>query len=127
MPNLRTLVERDLAVVLEDRGSGFAWDITVTDPAGLSAGLTGRSSDISQIIDPDTGQTVSGRAASVTLRLSTLTAKGLGLPRSISQETLRPWVVTFNDIGGQPHTFKVIQSNPDRTAGVVVCHLEAYA
>lgn len=126
MANLRELAERDLALTLEDAG-GFAWPITITSPTGQSATLRGRSSDIAQVIDPDTGRAVSGRAASVTVRVSTLTAKGLPLPRSISQETMRPWVVTFNDIGGAVHSFKVVQSNPDRTLGVVVCHLEAYA
>lgn len=123
---LREIAEQDLAVTLEDSVHGFGWDITVTDPAGTSLALTGASNDIAQVIDPDTGQAVSGRSASVALRIATLVAGGLGLPQGIADEAARPWLVTFDDINGNAHTFKVSQSNPDRALGVVSCLLEAW-
>jgi len=127
MPGLREMAEADLAFTLEDEATGFGWPITVTDPAGTSStGLIGQSDDIAQLIDPDTGQAVSGRLASVGLRISSLTAQSLGLPEAIADETSKPWVVKFDDINGVAHTFKVQDSNPDRALGVVVCVLEAY-
>lgn len=125
---LRELAEQDLGAVLEDGAYGFGWPITLTNPAGLvDSTLVGFSNDISQVIDPDTGQAVSGRAASVVLRLSSLTAAGFDIPRGIADQTSKPWIVTFNDIGGTSHTFKVSKADPDRALGVVSCMLEVYA
>ena len=124
--SLRAVAETDLGVILEDGVFGFGWPITITDPAGTVKPLTGFSDDISQIIDPDTGQAVSGRLASVALRISSLTAAGLGLPVSIADSTSKPWLITFDDINGNAFTFKVSQSNPDRALGLVVCLLELY-
>lgn len=123
---LRSLAESDLAAALEDSAGGFGWPITVTDPNGVTADLVGSSSDIGQVIDPDTGEAVSGRLASISLRLSSLAAKGLTLPQGIADAAKKPWLVSFDDIGGTPYTFKVQQSNPDRALGVVVCLLELY-
>lgn len=126
--NLRTLAEQDLSFILEDKVNGFGWDITVTNPAGLSStDLVGSSTDISQVIDPDTGEVVSGRSASVALRISSLVAVfGNDLPEGIADTSGKPWLVTFNDINGNPFTFKVQQSNPDRTIGIITLLLEFY-
>lgn len=124
--NLRQIAEADLAVTLEDATNGFGWSVKLYDPSGNYVSLTGQSSDISQMIDPDTGQMVSGRMATVTLRLSTLRAKGVEAPRGISESNSRPWVVEFDDILGQSWKFKVLRTSPDRTLGTVTCYLEAY-
>lgn len=120
---LREIAEQDLALTLEDI-DGFGYNIQVTDPAGLSKPLVGRSGDIGQAIDVDTGQLVSGRTASVSLRISSLTAAGLGLPEAVADSTSKPWRITFDDINGVSFAFKVSQSAPDRTLGLVTCHLE---
>ncbi len=124
--SLRTIAETDLGRILEDDTNGFGWLITVTNPAGFAKALKGFSNDISQVIDPDTGQAVSGRLASVSIRIALLTANGLAIPEGIVDATSKPWLVTFNDINGNGYTFKVQQSNPDRTLGLVVCILEFY-
>ncbi len=123
---LRQLSETDLSLILQDSSTGFGWPITVTDPAGTSRTLTGFSDDIAQIIDPDTGQAVSGRLASVALRTSSLIAAGLTLPRGIADSGSKPWVIEFDDINGSAYKFKVAQSNPDRALGLVTCLLELY-
>ena len=124
--SLRLEAESDLEFILEDAETGFGWDITITDPDGVSATLTGFSDDIAQIIDPDTGQAVSGRLASAVVRISSLTAAGLGLPKGIADSALKPWIVEFDDINGNPYKFKVSQSNPDRAIGIVSLLLELY-
>lgn len=124
--SLRQLAEADLGVILEDSVTGFGWPITITDPDGNVGSLTGFSDDIAQVIDPDTGQAVSGRLASVALRASSLAMEGLTLPRGIADTTGKPWVVEFADINGAPYKFKVSQSNPDRALGLVTCILELY-
>jgi hypothetical protein len=125
--SLRQQAEADLAFILEDSATGFGWPISVTDPTGLNRPLTGSSNDISQVVDPETGQVVSGRSASIALRTSSIFAAGFNsLPVGIVDRDSKPWVISFDDINGNTHTFKVIQSNPDRTVGLVTCILEAY-
>ena len=123
---LREIAESDLGVILEDSVYGFGYSITVTDPAGTVKPFTGYSNDISQIIDPDTGQAVSGRLASAAIRISSLTAAGLTLPQGIADASKKPWIIEFDDINGNPYKFKVSQSNPDRALGMLVCLLEFY-
>lgn len=124
---LRSLAEADLGLILEDQAFGFGWPIVLQNPAGVqSVGLVGYSDDISQTIDPDTGQLVSGRLASVALRTSTLIAQGFAMPYGVADTAAKPWVVRFDDINGTPYTYKVRQTNPDRALGLVVCILEGY-
>lgn len=126
MPGLRERAEKDLSFILEDPVHGFGWPITITDPGGTSKGLTGFSSDISQIIDPDTGQIVSGRLATCTIRMSSLLPEIVTLPEGISDAAVKPWLVKFDDINGKEFKFKVAQSNPDRELGVLFLILELW-
>ena len=127
MAGLRELAQSDLGAILRDTDYGFGWPISVTDTDGLKKPLVGFSNDISQLIDPDTGQAVSGRLATVALHIGDLTEAGLGLPQGIADAKQKPWIIEFNDIHGEAYSFKVAQSNPDRAIGVVTCILELYA
>lgn len=124
--SLRTLAESDLTTIVNDQSGGFGWPVTLTDPSETSANLSCLSNDISLAIDPETGQLISSRTASVSLVISDLINAGLALPRNIADSSSKPWVVTFDDINGNSHTFKVKESNPDRAIGIVVLILERY-
>ena len=116
----------ELRDILNDT-DGFGFPITVTNPSGTVAALVGFSNDIAQVIDPETGQAVSGRLASVALSMEDMDAiVGFGQPKAIADPDSRPWVITFDDILGISHTFKVNESNPDRGLGLITCTLEAY-
>lgn len=122
---LREIAAADLVTIVENEDD-FGWPITVTDPDDLTLSCVGLSTDVSQVIDPETGQAVTGRNASVTLARQTLLDAGLGMPEGISDSTKRPWVIEFDDINGSTHTFKVLEAQHDRALGCVVCLLEAY-
>jgi len=124
--SLRQIAELDLGLILEDSVTGFGYSIVLTDPSGKVRPFTGFSDDISQIIDPDTGEAVSGRLASVAIRTSSLYAAGLSLPVGISDAGSKPWIVEFDDINGTACKFKVSQSNPDRALGLITLLLELY-
>ena len=115
--NLRDQAERDLAVTLEDSVNGFAGSILVTDPSGFIAKVCGQSGDIAFLIDPETGQAVSGRVAHVSIRISTLQEKGLDMPRGVADNSGKPWVVSFPDLACKDQVFKVEEARPDRTLG----------
>ena len=125
--NLRELAEADLAKTLEDGAIGFGYPIILTSPDKVSKTLTGYSNDISFSIDPDTGLAVSSRVASVALRISSLIAAGfVTLPEAIQNDTLKPWIVQFNDLSNNPFIFKVQEGHPDRGLGIITCTLEIY-
>lgn len=120
---LRFLATDDLnAITTMD----FNMPIVVTNPAGMTKTVQGFTNDIARIIDPDTGQIVSGRLATVAISIRSLTAQGLGLPQGIEDMAIKPWVVMFSDVDANEYTFKVLASNPDRALGIVTCELEFY-
>lgn len=124
---LREQAAADLRTIVEDT-AGFGWPIRLVNPAGAVADLTGLSTDVSQTIDPETGQAVSGRVASVAVSLKALEDQPWwsGMPIGVPDRNSKPYVVVFADIMGAEHTFKVIECNPDRALGVVTLLLEAY-
>ncbi len=126
--NLRIQAAADLLSILGDVTGGFGWAITLTSPEGVVVALSGLSTDIHQTIDPETGMTVSGRRASVSVPLALIEAAyGAGnLPRAIASSASKPWVVRFADILGHAHVFKVQESMPDRAIGNLVLMLETY-
>ena len=89
---LRSDAEQDLAVILETSDCG-AVPIILVNPAEEAEDFNGQSGDISQVIDPDTGQAVSGRLAHVSLRISTILSRGFEMPRGIARESQKPWLV----------------------------------
>lgn len=119
--NLREQAELDLGFILSDP-DGMSWPITLTDPAGAETPLLGFSNDIMQSIDPQTGAVVTGNIASIALRMSEIT----GVPIGVSNTSSRPWVVEFSDIGGTQRKYRIVQSFPDRSLGLVTCILEVY-
>lgn len=124
--SLRSTAEADTTRILEDNDTGFGWPITLIDPSDLETELIGYSNDIHEIIDPDTGVSVSGRKVSVALSISSIEAANIPLPYAIADEKTKPFVIKFNDNAGNEHIFKVMESNPDRTLGIITCILEIY-
>lgn len=123
---LREQAEADLGMIIENT-SDWGWPLSLTDPDGKTEPVTGLSNDISLAVDPDTGMLVSGRTATVAVRISTLRKLGFAEnPKNIPDSNRRPWVVGFRDINGVPCLFKVIKSNPDRAIGVITLILETY-
>ncbi len=120
---LRQLANRDLNHILTDDQCGFAWAIVITSPRGQRFERNGLSTDIAELIDPDTGQAVSGRLVSVALPMTQLPTD---LPEGVHDSKLRPWRVQFDDIRGQSEQFAVRESNPDRSIGCQILILELY-
>ena len=123
--SLRVQAAADFQAIVENEAE-FGRAITVTDPNGAEACVTGLTTDIGEAIDAETGIAVSGRRASVVLPIARLTALGLGVPRAVADRSSKPWLVTFDDIEGNRCTFKVADAAPDSAIGAVRCLLEAY-
>lgn len=120
---LREIAQRDSRTILNG-DAGIA--LTLIDPAGNAGTLTGWSNDIGFVIDPDTGQAVSGRYATIAVSMTDLAAEGLGIPTNVS-EAVDPWRVSFVNERGETFSFSVMSAQPDRTLGVVTCVLEVFS
>lgn len=117
--SLREIAAADLRHIMADRETGFGWAIDLKAPDGtVYADLTGRTNDISQVFDPESGLMVSGRKATIAINYDQL-APGV-TPVGVKKRGEQPWLVTFADINGAPHTFRVTASDPDRTLGCIV-------
>jgi hypothetical protein len=123
--------ESDLGRIVENPKE-FGWPVILKNPEGETLGAEGQTplyalaNDISSLIDPDTGDPVSGRLATVTFRASTLRAAGFKMPKNISDKSSKPWLVTFTNINDRQYTFKVDRSDPDRQRGLLTVYLELY-
>ena len=118
---LRAQAALDAKAILE-AADDLGWPLTLTSPAGVATNLVGFTTDVGQTIDPDTGQAVAGRRASVALAMSSLPA----MPAAVADDEAKPWLVTFSDVAGTPGSWKVIEVLPDRAVGVVVLLLESW-
>lgn len=123
--SLRQQAAEDLIGIVES-SSDFGWPLVVTSPAGVSLAMVGLSTDIGTTLDPETGLPVTGRRASVALAIASLTAGGLTLPEGVYSKSEKPWLVAFDDIGGNAYAWKVISTQPDRAIGCITCVLERY-
>lgn len=127
MPGLREQAASDAAFILSGDVAGFRWPLVVTDPDGFEASIYGFSNDIAQVIDPDTGQLIHGRAVHAEVAISDLTAANFSsIPRGVADQTAKPWRFEFTDVNGVSYSFKVRQADPDRALGVLSVTLEGY-
>lgn len=124
--NLGVQAVADAKTIVEDLANGFGQTATVTSPKGQSATLTGLPNDIHTTIDPETGQEVSGREASMVFARSSVQTAFGEQPAGVQKASEKPWVIVTNDSEGASHTFKVNEVRPDRRLGLVVCILEFY-
>lgn len=125
--NFLEIAQLDKAFTLNDDQFGFGSTIKLTDPDLFSADVIGRSNDINFAVDPDTGVAISGRTATVAIDMQELIDKGFSsLPAAQSDKTKKPWIVEFDDQLGNTHTFTVLEANPDRTLGIILCTLRFY-
>jgi hypothetical protein len=77
-------------------------------------------------IDPGTGDTITGRQASVVVLISDLIAANFQTISGVANTSIKPWVVVFDSINGISGTYKVAETYPDHGAGLIVLLLETY-
>ena len=129
--NLREQARADLSFTLKDDVNGFGRAVVLIDPAGNEVELIGQTGDIGLVIDPDTGTAVSGRTAHIAIGIddiNTAISEGQisGFPRGINDESQKPWLCRFDDLEGATYRFKLVNTFPDRTLGILTCLIGAY-
>lgn len=122
---LRDIAASDVIEIIHDTETGGD-EITITSPAGVSETFNALANDIHFAIDPETGMTVTGRQCSATVLSSDLSDAGFSSIKGVPDSS-RPWVVTMTDINGVSSTFKVVESHPDNTMGLMILILSEYS
>jgi hypothetical protein len=120
-------VAGDVRAFMTD-SSAFGLSIVVTSPGGTSVDMTGYAREIGQTIEPETGQAVAGMRASIDLPLADFRAAfgSSSLPVHVASAAGAPWRVSFDDAGGVNRAYKVVDTMPDLSLGVITCTLETY-
>ena len=123
--SLREIANADLKEIVNDPETGGD-ECTITSPAGGQETFSVLNNDIELSIDPDTGQMVTGRQATIAVLINELVTAGFDKIRGIADSSGKPWLVDIGDVKGVAGKFKVIQNIPDSTIGLMVLILESY-
>jgi hypothetical protein len=122
--SLRDTAHADLIEIFSDPENVDT--CTITSPAGAFENFRVLSNDIHLSIDPGTGETVTGRQCSMAVLISELMAAGFDEIHGVAESDSKPWVVDAIDVNGIPDKFKVMETYPDRGAGLIILILELY-
>lgn len=124
--NLRELAAKDFASIVSDEANGFGWPVAIKSPTGIIARLVTLTTDISQLVDPETGHYVTGRKASSVVPMISARAAFNSLPIGVADSYSKPWILYTQDIEGTGKLFKVADTYPDYAIGGLVMMLEVY-
>ena len=121
--SLRDIANADLRGIMNDPVTGGV-DCTLTSLAGATAEFKTFHNDIHMQIDPGTGEIVTGRQSTVAVLTNELIDEGFDDIRGIADTDSKPWLATVSDVLGREGTFKVVETYPDASLGLVVLFLE---
>lgn len=122
---LRDTAHVDLREILADTVDGGE-PVTITSPTGVSESFYAFTNDIHFSIDPETGQTVTGRQCTASVLISALISAGFSAIKGVSEINAKPWLITLSDANGVEATLKISETFPDRGTGLFVMFLEGY-
>ena len=124
--SLRNIAAQDLQSIMSSE-CGATWPVTLIAPDGQEwVDVPSRHNDIARIVDPDTGQVVSGREVTTVISTLELQERGAPIPQGVYDENQKPWLIRALNISQEQETFKIFSSEPDQALGAVVLVLEKY-
>ena len=124
--NLLQRIQKDSQRIMNSTRFGVSIDIVLLDPAQVEYPLKSIVTVIHNLVDPDTGQPVSGYLATASINRLDLNELGITLPEGVSDELQRPWTIRYTNIDGVEITNKITRSAPDEANGNILCDLGSY-
>lgn len=119
-------IQKDSQRIMNSTRFGVSIDIVLLDPAQVEYPLKSIVTVIHNLVDPDTGQPVSGYLATASINRLDLNALGITLPEGVSDERERPWTIRYTNIDGVEITNKITRAAPDEANGNILCDLGSY-
>jgi len=123
MPLIDTAIA-DLANIIHDENSGGK-TCRIISPSGDYEDFMVMSNDIHLVLDPITGNLISGRQSSIAVLISDLYTAGFASICNVPDDDQQPWIVKLTNSRGVENTFKVSSSNPDNGIGLNTLFLES--
>jgi hypothetical protein len=124
--SLLDIARRDAQRIINSNKFGFSSSVTLIDQAGVEYPINAIVSVIHNLVDPDTGQPVSGSLATASINTLDLIALGVQIPEGEADETKKPWLIREADIQGNTVTYAIVRSAPDKANGNILCDLNEY-
>lgn len=97
---------------------------TITSPDDVFYSFNCCMSDISQTLDVNTRERISGRRIEISVSMLDLAEVGFESIRGVEKKTEKPWRVEFNNVISKEGTYKIVETAPDSSLGIVVIHME---
>jgi hypothetical protein len=119
-------LQKDSQRIMNSSKFGFSTDIVLIDPNDVEYPLKSILTVIHNLIDPDTGQPVSGYLATASINRLDLNELGITLPEGVSNELERPWTIRYTNIDNVVITNKITRAAPDEANGNILCDLGSY-
>ena len=119
-------IQKDSQRIMNSTRFGVSIDIVLLDPAQVEYPLKSIVTVIHNLVDPDTGQPVSGYLATASINRLDLNELGIALPEGISNELARPWTIRYTNIDNVEITNKITRAAPDEANGNILCDLGSY-
>jgi hypothetical protein len=105
----------------------LVFNVVIYDPNNNAEDFNAFICDAATTIDPVTGLPVAGKRVNVSVLYSDLKDKSFEGVHGVMTKTAKPWLVRFNDVVlGRDKVYKVVQSLPSNTVGLVSLVLEEY-
>jgi hypothetical protein len=104
---------------------GFNTAVTLTTPAGVETAAQGVCSRHHLEFDTD-GYPVNSTNAHILFSETALTALGLTVRNAADEVDLNAWLATYVDGTGVSRTYKIVQTRPSETLGLIICIVGRY-
>ena len=124
--SLMDRLQKDAQRIMNSSRAGFSIDIVLTLPSGIEHSIKSIVSIIHNLIDPDTGQPVSGFFATASINSLDLLTLEVELPEGEMDSNKRPWTITATNVLGVSQLMKIVRVSPDETNGNILCELGTY-
>lgn len=119
-------VRKDAQTIMNSGRFGFGTDVVITDPDGVEYPMKSILTVIHNLIDPDTGQPVSGYLATASINRYNVPVSKRTELYGVSDELKRPWTMRETNIDGVIVTYKITRAAPDEANGNILCDLGSY-
>lgn len=101
-------------------------DLLIEDLSGLAVTVKGFASKHHLGIDPQTGIPVNTKNTHCSISEKVLTDAGFSVRNADKEVMMVGWKVTWTDSSGTQFIYKINETMPDETLGLIVCFLGDY-
>ncbi len=119
-------VRKDSTRIMNSERYGTGTDIVLIDSDDVEYPMKSIVAVIHNLVDPDTGQPVSGYLATASVNRYNLPVNKRTELEGVSDELQRPWTIRYTNIDNVEIINKITRAAPDEANGNILCDLGSY-